>query len=238
VLARICRGDAAWRDNARDAVLAGLLHDVGMIRTDPTTLANAGALDDEQKRGIAGHAHAGARRIIARLPDLSHLAEVAACHHERANGTGYPMRLCGDQLAPLTRLVAAVDVYAAMCAPRSHREAIDPRAALTDVMLMAERGQLDQKAAAPLLSLGLYPCGTVVELANGATAVVLSPRDPRSAYQSAARPTVAMLADATGRPFVTPRFLDLANADGGNIIRTLNPFDRLQRLGRSYPEWT
>ena len=208
------------------------------MAVDPAILGQIDPLSESQRRDVRVPRPCGRSADHCPAAGAEQLAEVAACHHERADETGYPLALRNDQVSPLTRLVAAADVYAAMCTPRPYREAIDPRAALTDVMLMAERGELDTKAAAALFSLGLYPSGTVVELADGATAVVLSARDPRSAYQNAARPAVAVLADADGRPFPNPRFVDLAHTDAGNIVRTLSPLDRLQRLGRSYPEWT
>ena len=152
-------------------------------------------------------------------------------------GSGYPGKLTGDRLSPMTRLIAAVDVYAAMCAARPCRPAIDPRAALTDVQLMAERGELDKDAAAKLLSLGLYPSGTVVELPDGATAVILTPRDPQGTFSVSTRPAVAVLTGPDGRPLATPRYFDLADATSKNVVRALSPTDRLNRLARSFPEW-
>lgn len=237
VLARVVSQDPDWRADARDLVLAALLHDVGMLRVDPAVLAQSGPLDDGQRAAMAAHARLGAGLILARLPDLSRLAEAAATHHERADGSGYPARLGSEQLSPMARLVAAVDVYAALCAPRPHRPAQDPRAALIDVLLLGERGWLDRYATDRLLALGAYPAGTVVELADGSTAVVLGGRDPRTATHAAARPQVALLADPTGRPLATPRFVDLAGANHGPVVRTLDPRERLERLGRAYPDW-
>jgi HD-GYP domain-containing protein (c-di-GMP phosphodiesterase class II) len=237
VLARLARNDPDWHGHARELVVAGLLHDVGMMRVDLGLLALPGPVDATGRRAIEGHAKAGAERILCRLPGLSGMAEVAGGHHERADGAGYPNGLTGDQVLPMARLVAAVDVYAAMCAPRPYRPAIDPRAALTDVLLLGERGRLDRYAAERLLALGLYPAGTVVELADGSTAVVLCPRDARTAIHAAARPPVAVLADRDGRPLASPRFVDLADAGACTVVRTLEPGDRLRILGRSYPEW-
>jgi HD-GYP domain-containing protein (c-di-GMP phosphodiesterase class II) len=233
VMARI----AGVREQARDLVLAALLHDVGMLGVDAELLADAGRLDAERQRVLQRHADAGAERITARLPGLARLAEAAAGHHERADGTGYPAGLSGEQVSPMARLVAAVDVYAALCAPRPHRPALDPRAALTDVLLLAERGRLDRHAADRLLALGPYPAGAVVELADGWTAVVVAAADPRTDMQAAGRPLVALVADPDARPLHTPRFVDLAAAGSTNVVRTLGPADRLRRLGRSYPEW-
>ena len=61
------------------------------------------------------------------------------------------------------------DVYAAMCCPRPHRPAIDPRTALTDTLMLGENGGLDPTWAERLLTLSFYPAGSIVEL----TAAVL-----------------------------------------------------------------
>src|SRR5262249_54826576 len=121
-----------------------------------------------------------------------------------------------------------------LCAPRSHRPPLDPRTALTDTLLMAERGKLDRYAAETLLTLGFYPVGTVVELDDGSTGVVLA---PRHTPPLAARPPVAVLVPAGGRPLPAPAYVDLAQRDGPAIVRSLGYPDRLRRLGRAYPEW-
>ena len=173
-----------------EAVLAALLHDVGMLRVGPDVLADSGPLDIERRREVEAHARAGAEIIADRLPTFAGLAEVASGHHERPDGTGYPLGLNGDQVSPLARLIAAADVYAAMCSARPHRPALDPRTALADTMLAADRGHLDRDAADNLLALGFYPAGTVVELADGTTGLVLTARDPRMDPVLASRPYV------------------------------------------------
>jgi hypothetical protein len=236
VLARVVRHVPHWRDRARGVVLAGLLHDVGMLRVDSSLLNHPGPWDLSQRKQVECHARDGADRLRACLPGRADVAEAAAGHHERADGSGYPGGRTDQAVPPLARLVGAADVYAAMCAPRPHRPAHDPRAALTDVLLLADRGRLDRYSAEALLALGLYPAGAVVELADGTTAVVLAPHDPRNALHAAARPLVALLADPDGRPLATPRFFDLAGG-GVPVVRTLDRLERLRRLGRSYPEW-
>lgn len=237
VLARVIRYDSEWRPRAQEVVVAALLHDVGMLRVDPALLAHPRPLDQGQRTTIERHAADGAERILRRLPGLSPVAEVAAAHHERADGSGYPHHRKADEVSPLARLMAATDVYAAMCAPRPHRAALDPRAALADTLMLAERGRLDRYAAERLLALGLYPPGTVVELSDGSTAIVLMPRDPRVAFHAAARPLVGVLADGDGRALATPRFIDLADAHTGTVVRAVEPAERLRILARSYPEW-
>jgi hypothetical protein len=237
VLARVVRSNRTWQDRAHEIVLAGLIHDVGMLRVPVAALGKPGSWDVAERKEMQDHARAGAERIMTALPGMSAMAEAVEQHHERLDGTGYPRSIAGEQLSPLARLLSVADVYAALCAPRPHRLAHDPRAALTDVMLLMEEGKLDRYAAETLLGLGLYPAGTVVELADGTTAVVLAPHDPRVAVHNAAKPMVAMLTDGEGHAFPSPRFVDLASASNRSVVRTLTPMDRLKRLGRSYPEW-
>jgi hypothetical protein len=234
VMARLVRNDTRWRDRTVEMVLAALLHDVGMLRVDPAVLAQADPLNADQRIAVEAHTRVGSEVVAVRLPTLAGLAEAAASHHERLDGSGYPAGLRGEQLSPAVRLLAVVDAYARLCAPRSHRPPLDPRTALTDTLLMAERGKLDRYAAETLLTLGFYPAGTVVELDDGSTGVVLG---SRHAPPLAAQPTVAVLADPGGRPLPAPAYVDLAQRDGPAVVRSLGYPDRFRRLGRAYPEW-
>src|SRR5205823_8915088 len=103
VLARVARYDHEWQPRAQEVVAAALLHDAGMLRVDPGLLAHPGPLDRARRRAVERHAAAGAERILNRVPALSQLAEVAAAHHERADGSGYPNGRTADRVSPLAR---------------------------------------------------------------------------------------------------------------------------------------
>ena len=157
-------------------------------------------------------------------------------HHERLDGTGYPGGLRDAHVAPLTRLLAACDVYAALCSPRLHRPARETRTALTDTLLMADQGTLDPREAERLLLLTFYPVGAVVELSNGAIGMVVATHAAPRDLNTPARPVVALLVDGHGRALPTPRHLDLAWSEGHGIVRTLRPAQRREALGNRYPE--
>jgi hypothetical protein len=198
VLGRILRHDPELRGRPHDALLAALVHDVGMLRVASEILAQPGPLDDEQRRAIEAHCHMGVTLVAPLLLDAPWLAEAVSGHHERLDGTGYPDGLRDFQIKPLTRLLAVCDVYASLCTRRSHRAARETRTALTDTLLMAEQGQLDRHCAECLLHLSFYPVGSVVELADGAVGVVVATPQPRHDLSSPARPVVALLTDAQG----------------------------------------
>jgi len=174
VIARVVRQDPDFRSDPLGPVLAALLFDAGMLAIPVSILAKPGPLEDEQRRILEAHTRLGAELMTHLLPSGSWLAEVAAGHHERLDGTGYPGGRQETQLNPLTRLIAVCDVYAALCTARPHRLAFDTRTALTDTLLLADQGALDRFHAERLLRLSFYPVGSVVELADGAFGVVVA----------------------------------------------------------------
>ena len=179
---------------------------------------------------------AGAEMILRCFPAIAPLAAAVAAHHERTDGTGYPTGLRGTTIPTLGRLLAVADVYAALNEPRPHRAGRDGRAALTEVLLLAEHGLLDREHAALLVRLSFYPVGTVVELTDGRVGVVVAnhpnPDDPRAP----GRPVVAILASSEGALLPHPEHVDLATADRGGILRAV-PLDRQRELlGHRYPD--
>jgi len=237
VMARLSWHDSEFRGQPVQPVVAALLHDVGMFSVPVDILAQPVPLSDEQRRIVESHANAGAEMIRRALPNEPVLAEAAAGHHERIDGTGYPAGLRDTQISSLARLLAVCDVYAALCCPRPHRAALDPRTALTDTLLLAEHGGLDRHHAERLLELSFYPVGTAVELSDGSVGLVLAAPLGRHDLSAPARPVVALLTDERGKilPILHP--IDLAQSEGPAIVRTLSAAERKRVLGGRYPEW-
>ncbi len=214
-----------------------LLHDVGMLSVPVSTLASANPLSDDERRLVEMHARAAGEAIANRLPEFAHLVEGISAHHEKLDGTGYPSGLKGDQIPPLARIIAVADTYASLCCPRPYRAPHDPRTALTDTLLYAERNILDRFAAEKLLAISFYPVGSVVEMSDGAIGVVAANHQRRHELHLAARPVLNLLIDAQGRLNPVPLPLDLSECEGGNVVRTLRAEERARLLGRHYPEW-
>jgi HD-GYP domain-containing protein (c-di-GMP phosphodiesterase class II) len=237
VLARVVRHDNGLKSRALEAVVAALVHDVGMLGVPADVLAHPDVLDSEQRRLVEMHAVVGAGQAASLFPDVHWLRETVAAHHERLDGTGYPNGLKGNNIQPLARLLAVCDVYAAMCVARPHRPARATRTAMADTLLLAEQGQLDGHFAECLLSLSFYPIGSVVELAHGAIGVVVATPGPRTDLSSPARPVVALLTDGQGTPLARPHHIDLAQTDSHSIVRLLSAAERSAALGKHFPQW-
>jgi hypothetical protein len=235
VVARVVSNEPSLHDRAADAVLAALLHDVGMVQMPITLLNEPGTLTDEQRRLVESHCRLGAELLAPLLPDEKWLPDVAEHHHERLDGTGYPDGLREPRIEPLTRLIAVCDVYAALCTSRPYRQARSSRTALADTLLQAEKGELDSRCAELLLPLSFYPVGSMVELAHGERGVVVATPVAGTPLDTPARPVVALLTDAHGEPLPKARHVDLARS-GYKIVRSLSAEERCD-LEQLFPEW-
>ena len=147
VLGGILKDDSEWQPQLQLAVMAALVHDVGMVCVPADVLMTQGPLDADERRLIEKHTTVAEAMLAKLWPGGGWSIEAARDHHERNDGTGYPLGQRAIQLSEYVRLLAVCDVYAALCAPRPHRPAFDTRTALTETLMLAERDYLDRAAA-------------------------------------------------------------------------------------------
>jgi len=104
---------------------AALLHDYGKIAVRDRFLQKPGKLDDAEFAYMKAHAEKTAEFLsyLDFPPDMREVPEIAAQHHERMDGTGYPKGLRGSQILIGARIVAAADVFDALTAPRYYKPA-------------------------------------------------------------------------------------------------------------------
>jgi HD-GYP domain-containing protein (c-di-GMP phosphodiesterase class II) len=89
--------------------------------------------------------------MLARVDALGPSREIAARHHERLDGSGYPRGLTAVSLVPSDRLLAAADVYHAMTEPRPHRPPLTTDQAVHALRAEAKAGRLDGDAVNAVL---------------------------------------------------------------------------------------
>ena len=104
---------------------AALLHDYGKIAVRDRFLQKPGKLDDAELAYMKAHAEKTAEFLsyLDFPPDMREVPAIAAQHHERMDGKGYPKGLSGDQILVGARIVAAADVLDALTAPRYYKPA-------------------------------------------------------------------------------------------------------------------
>jgi HD-GYP domain-containing protein (c-di-GMP phosphodiesterase class II) len=102
---------------------AALLHDIGKLGVSNAILDKPGKLDPDEWTAMKMHA-AHSETILSRIAAFHVLAPIAAAHHERLDGNGYPRGLNGDQIVIETRIITTADVFDALTAYRPYRASI------------------------------------------------------------------------------------------------------------------
>jgi HD-GYP domain-containing protein (c-di-GMP phosphodiesterase class II) len=121
---------------------AALIHDLGRLGVSNAVWDKPGPLTGAEFERVRLHPYL-TERMLARVPALARSREIAARHHERLDGSGYPHGLTAASLSPADRLLAAADVYHALTEPRPHRPAHPPDQAAATLTAQAQAGRLD-----------------------------------------------------------------------------------------------
>jgi putative two-component system response regulator len=110
---------------AEDMKIAAPMHDIGKIGIPDAILRKPGRLTDDEYRIMQRHTVIGAEMLAGSdIPLLNMGREIALCHHEKWNGTGYPSGLKGEDIPVAARIVTIVDVYDAMLSRRVYKDPI------------------------------------------------------------------------------------------------------------------
>lgn len=108
---------------------AALLHDVGKLGVSNAILDKPGPLDEQEWQQMRGHAN-HTLAILDRIGPLHDMAAIAAAHHERLDGAGYPLGLTDHMIRRETRIITACDFYDALTTDRPYRQALPREEAL------------------------------------------------------------------------------------------------------------
>lgn len=115
-----------------DLQLLSKLHDIGKIGIDDHILNKPGKLSAEEWEIMKRHPEIG-HRIAMTTPQLKHIAEYILYHHERWDGTGYPMGLKGNQIPIVSRILSVADAFDAMTENRVYRRALSNNDAIKEI---------------------------------------------------------------------------------------------------------
>jgi HD-GYP domain-containing protein (c-di-GMP phosphodiesterase class II) len=181
----------------------GLMQDIGKLRVPDAILAKRDRLSPpelEQARKHVEHSVA----ILRETPGLPpQLAELAALHHERLDGSGYPKGL--KEVGTLGAIAAIADSFDALTSRRPYAEAVSPSTALS--MLYKWRGtSFDAVLVEQFIRcIGIFPLGSVVELNSGEIGIVIA-----QSTEKRLQPRVMVIRDAAGNPLRPQKLLDLS----------------------------
>ncbi len=130
---------------------AGLVHDLGRLGVSNSVLDKPGSLTAAEFERVRLHPYL-TDRMLARVTALDASRRIAAHHHERLDGSGYPHGLTATSLTPADRLLAAADSYHAMTEPRPYRAALEPDQVAVALRTEVRAGRLDGDAVNAVLT--------------------------------------------------------------------------------------
>jgi hypothetical protein len=109
-------------DRAEAIMFAGMLHDVGKLGVPTKVLQKTGPLTEDEFAAIQLHPMRGLE-IVREIGFLNEALAGIMHHHEKIDGTGYPMGFAGDEIPEFARVIAVADAFDSMTSTRSYREA-------------------------------------------------------------------------------------------------------------------
>lgn len=154
--------------------LCGMLHDVGKIKVPAEILNKPGRLTDAEYSIMKEHVSHG-QNVLSEIPGIDPvIIKTALAHHERADGLGYPNNQNALTLHKYIRMIAIVDVYDAITSDRCYQEGRPAFEALRIIFNESEKHFDKELVEVFIKMIGIYPPGTIVEMANGEIGIVIS----------------------------------------------------------------
>lgn len=123
--------------------LAGTLHDVGKIAIGNEILEKPARLTDEEFAKMKNHA-GYTYMILSKVDGFEEIRDIAAFHHERLDGSGYPFGKMADELTTLQRIMACADIYQALTEKRPYKDGMNHDKACEILKDMADKNWIDK----------------------------------------------------------------------------------------------
>jgi len=153
--------------------VGAFLHDIGKIKIPENVLNKPGKLTDDEFAIMKTHANHSID-IIKKIPGINPLSlEVAALHHEKINGEGYPFQVKGENISQYGRMIAICDIFDALTANRVYKEGFTHSKAFSILRELAKSNHLDTTLVDQFIKcVGVFPIGSLVQLESKKLAII------------------------------------------------------------------
>ncbi len=194
------------REEQLEILVSGvLLADIGKTKLSRKLLEKNEALTPEERKMFESHVELGVE-MLAKDKTLDHnILTIAETHHERFDGSGYPYGLVGDEIPAFGQIAGIVDTFDAMTSKKPYGKVYTSSHAME--WLFKQRNKLFSGKLVDefIQAIGLYPAGSVVQLSDGSTGLVLSHNKEKRL-----KPEVLLVKDNQDQLLEKPKFIDLS----------------------------
>jgi len=194
--------------------LGAILHDIGKCKVPIELLQKPDKLTDEEFHQMKLHTVYGCEIIKNSYHLSTKVANIAFQHHEKWDGTGYPMGLSSNTIDPLARIVALSDVYDALTSDRVYKKRELPHVAAEYIKNNA--GVLFDPFIVDLFinSIAVYGDGTLVLLNTGELGSVISSGN----LVNGTKQKISVFSNKSGPPVLQPYIVDLNERKDAEIV--------------------
>ena len=203
------------RETMHQVMVGALLHDIGKIMVPDNILHKPGKLDDDEFARMKQHV-VFSRELLKKTPGIHPLTvDVAAQHHERIDGSGYPEGLTGCQICREGKMVAITDVYDAITADRCYHKGLAPTVALKKLLEWSGTHLEENLVHTFIRSMGIYPVGSLVMMESGRLAVVIE-----ASEKDQTRPIVKVIYHSRLKQYIPVEIIDLSKPISQDSIKS------------------
>ncbi len=207
------------RETMHQAVVGAMLHDIGKVMIPDEVLHKPGKLNDDEFAIMRNHV-VFSRELLKKTPGVSELTiKVAAQHHERIDGSGYPEGLHDCDICREGKMCAIADVYDAITADRVYHKGLPPTMALKKLLEWSGT-HLDQTLVHRFIrSMGIYPVGSLVKLKSQRLAVVIEASETDQRL-----PLVKVIYNTSSQRYLPVEIIDLSKpTTQDEILQAVDP---------------
>ncbi|MBS0616650.1 MAG: HD domain-containing protein [Spirochaetes bacterium] len=214
-----------------ELVFAILMMDVGMLKVPATILEKAEKLNETELQMIHAHPVHGYQMLTQIGKIKNTIASVALQHHEHFDGSGYPRKIRGAEMAEYTRVAAIIDSFVAITSRKPYRKNRLPYDAMKELLTLGIYRYDPVFLKTFLDSHAIYPLGSLVELSDGATGMVV-----QASKGKPMRPVVWVLRDAKNQRPAKVDFVHLLYTSDKFISKAKYPEDAGIQLDVEYEQ--
>ncbi|MDO8946061.1 MAG: HD-GYP domain-containing protein [Desulfocapsaceae bacterium] len=190
-----------------DLAVGALFHDIGKAVVPQGILTKPARLTQEEYSEMQLHVEHSAK-LLSQVKGLPlECYDIALHHHERYDGNGYPHGLKKNEISYAAQLTGVCDVYDAITSDRCYKLGMDAVVGLTEIYEGSGISFSKEITYDFIQSVGIYPVGTTVVLANGKSGVVVS------STEDMMRPIVQVIYDEKKKERIQPLKIDLSKTE-------------------------
>lgn len=213
LLISFCRSLEMDRAIIEQAGIGGLLHDIGKMQVPIDILNKPGKLNEHEFNIMKKHVGYGCL-LLENTTGISPIAlGVAAEHHERCDGSGYPRGLKGDEISRYGQMASIVDVYDALTSTRVYHLGSEPTEVLKKLLEWSDHHFNMHLVHHFIRTIGIYPVGTLVKLESGYLAVVIEQH-----HEDLLHPKVRAVFNSRTLSYISARDFDLSKPGNNDRI--------------------